>query len=427
MVRRSGYRVRSWSRIVFFAVLVLTLSAGGILWASGYLDDFLYGVGLTEKTDDPEGFKGRVNILLLGTDARKGEKMARTDTIMLASVDTEKKLVSILSIPRDTRVRIPGHGYEKINSATLYGGPSLAMRTISELLGIRVNSYVMMDYHGFKEIVDSLGGVTMDVKERMYHHDPQDGGAYTIDLRPGVQRLDGSKALQFVRYRGYALGDIERTGQQQEFVSALVKEVMQPSTVVKLPSMVASFSRAVETNLSFMEMQRLAFTAAKMTDASLLTQTLPGKFLNYDGGSYWEVDSEQARIVIASMYEGRAADKVVLGEKTVVSTDSQGLQDKPVSGQTSQTGVVKDAKTGTTSSGTTTGNTAPTSSKSSSTTSSKVTKTTTGSGTSSVDKNNVEPVAPDPPDQKDVEDTSPIVIIKSGSEQDIVIKTSPGL
>lgn len=411
MVRRSGYRVRSWPRIVFIASLLLTLSAGGILWASGYLDDFLYGVGITDKTDDPEGFKGRVNVLLLGTDARKGEKMARTDTIMLASVDTEKKLVSVLSIPRDTRVNIPGHGYEKINSATLYGGPSLAMRTVSDLLGIRVNSYVMMDYHGFKEIVDSLGGVTMDVKERMYHHDPQDSGAYTIDLRPGVQRLDGNKALQFVRYRGYALGDIERTGQQQEFISALVKEVMQPATVVKLPSMVASFSRAVETNLSFMEMQRLAFTAVKMTDASLLTQTLPGKFLNYDGGSYWEVDSEQARMVIARMYEGRAADKVVLGEKTVVSTDSQVIQDKPVSGQT---------KNGNTGSGTTTGTTAPTGSKSSPTTSSKGAKTTTGSGTSSEDKNNSEPTEDTeevlPQDQKAVEDTSPVVIIKSGTE-----------
>lgn len=323
MRRKSGYRLKSKVRLVFFVVLALTLLAGGAMYALGFLDETLYDAGITstppEITDD---FDGQINILALGVDARKGENMARTDTMMLLSVDTQKNLMSVFSIPRDTRVYIAGHGYEKINSASLYGGPELAMKTVSDLLGVRINKYVMTNFEGFKDIVDSLGGVTIDVKQRMYHYDPEDGGIYTIDLKPGVQRLDGKKALQYVRYRGYALGDIDRTEQQQRFLSALAHEVLQPSTVVKLPSLAVSVYKTVDTNLSISEMTRLARTASKLTNANIVAQTLPGKFLDYDGVSYWEVDPNQARLAIADVLEGRSGDKVVLGQ-TTVNTGSQ--------------------------------------------------------------------------------------------------------
>lgn len=317
-MRKSGYKLRNRARLVFIVVLGLTLLTGGGLYALGFLDDLLYNAGITDTLpESKDASVDRINILALGVDARKGEDMARTDTMMLCSVDTEKNLMSVLSIPRDTRVYIPGHGYEKINSATLYGGPDLAMETVSDLLGIRINKYVMTNFEGFEDIVDSLGGVTIDVKQRMYHHDPQDGGIYTIDLRPGVQRLDGKKALQYVRYREYALGDIDRTEQQQKFITALAREVLQPASVVKLPSLAVSIYKAVDTNLSLSEMTRLAQSARKLTNANIVSQTLPGKFLNLDGGSYWEVDPSQARLVIAGIMEGRAADKVVLGQTTI--------------------------------------------------------------------------------------------------------------
>lgn len=341
-MRKSGYKLKSRARLVFVIVLALTLLAGGGLYALGFLDELLYDMRITdtlpESKDDVEE---RINILALGVDAREGENKARTDTMMLCSVDTEKNLMSVLSIPRDTRVYIPGHGYEKINSATLYGGPDLAMKTVSDLLGIKINKYVLTDFQGFEDIVDSLGGVTMDIKQRMYHYDPQDGGIYTIDLRPGEQRLDGKKALQYVRYRGYALGDIDRTEHQQKFMAALSREVLQPSTVVKLPSLAISIYKAVDTNLSLSEMTRLAQSARKLTNANIVSQTLPGKFLNLDGGSYWEVDPNEARLVIAGIMEGRAADKVVLGTKTVNtgSKASEGVDSggviPPLSGQES--------------------------------------------------------------------------------------------
>lgn len=355
------YRLKKRARFVFVVFFALTLLVGGGLWASGLIDDHLYKWGLVDIPENPDAFKGRLNVLVMGLDTRKGENMARADTIMLCSVDTEKNIMSILSIPRDTRVRIPGHGWEKINSATVYGGPSLAMKVVSDLLGIRVDNYVMTDYEGFKQIINALGGVTIDIKERMYHEDPEDGGIYTIDLKPGVQRLNGDKALQYVRYRGYALGDISRVETQQKFLSALVKEVLQPSTVVRLPSLIVSTYKAVDTNLSLLNMKKLAVAASKMTSANLLTQTLPGKFLNLDGASYWEPDPSLTRQVIAGIYEGRVTvGKAVQGETTVVTTDNsppdgQKAEGKVVPGQPGQAGGVKDPKTGTSGTSTQTG------------------------------------------------------------------------
>lgn len=346
------YRLKKRARFVFILFFILTLLVGGGLWASGLLHEALYHVGLADVPEKPDAFKGRLNVLVMGMDTRKGESVARADTIMLCSVDTEKNIMSILSIPRDTRVKIPGHGWEKINSATVFGGPSLAMKVVSDLLGIRVDNYVMTDYEGFKEIVDSLGGVTIDIKERMYHHDPEDGGIYTIDLKPGVQRLNGEKALQYVRFRGYALGDIGRAETQQKFLSALIKEVLQPSTVVKLPSLMVSTYKAVDTNLSLLNMKKLAVTASKMTNANLLTQTLPGKFLEVDGASYWEHDPYLTGQVMAGIYEGRVTvGKAVQGETTIVTTDTPGQEDeknqgKVVPGEPGQSGGVRDSKPG---------------------------------------------------------------------------------
>ncbi len=328
MYRQPRYRLKRKVRFFFIAIVLLSLMAGGVLWAAGFFDNL--DVPFVSDLPEPDAYEGRINVLVIGTDTRNGEEIARADTIMLCSVDTEKNLISILSIPRDTRVNIPGHGYDKINSSTIYGGPSMAMKTVSNLLGIRINKYAMIDYKGFKNLVDALGGVTMNVEQRMYHYDPDDGGAYTIDLYPGVQKLDGNKALQFVRYRSYALGDIQRAEQQQKFLTALIKEVLQPSTVVKLPSIVLSTYKDVKTNLSLNEIRKLAVAAKNMTDSTVQTQTLPGKFLNYNGISYWEADPVQTRYVVAAMMEGQIANsKVVLGEETINTRKTEDNIEQP--------------------------------------------------------------------------------------------------
>ncbi len=320
--RRPRYRLKSKVRLIILFLCMLLITAGGYLWANDLLPfGFSEEGGLViNKPVEDEAYQGRKNILLLGMDAREGETKARTDTIMLASIDTEKNQLAVVSIPRDTRVEIPGHGTEKINSTTLYGGPELAMETVSKLVGVPVEDYVLTNYEGFKEIIDTLGGVTIDVEKRMYHYDPQDGGIYTINLKPGVQRLDGEKALQYVRYRGYELGDISRTEHQQKFLAALTKEAMQAGTVLKLPKLLPKINDAVGTNISFTEMVKLANAARKMTEANIVSQTLPGTFLDYKGVSYWSVDPDQAQLMVARLFEGVKSDKVVQGSTVVASS-----------------------------------------------------------------------------------------------------------
>lgn len=299
---------------------MLCLAGGGYLLA-GHL-----GLGWPELPAGPENNEAQASqppesftVLLLGTDARPGEKVGRTDSIIVANVDGEKKRIALLSIPRDTRVEIPGHGTDKINAAAVYGGPALTCETVSNLIGMPVQYYALARWEGFKNIVDVLGGVTIDVERNMYHYDSSDGREYAINLRKGVQRLDGDKALQYVRFRGDALGDIGRTERQLKFLKALAAEVMKPSTLVKLPRLVPEINKSVETNMGFKQMLALAQAARYFDQAEIVTQTLPGRFLDLRGVSYWYVDPAQAHEVALALFEEGRVTQVVQG-----STVSEG-------------------------------------------------------------------------------------------------------
>lgn len=299
----------------------------------------------------------RLNVLLLGIDARQGETMARADTMILASIDPKSKQMALLSIPRDTRVNIPGYGWDKINSTSVYGGPELSMTVASNLLGIPIKHYVLTNFSGFKDIVDALGGVTLEVDRDMYHWDNEDGGIYEINLKKGVQRLDGEKALQFVRYREYFMGDIDRTKQQQKFLVALVKEILQPGTIVKLPRLIPEINRYVTTNLNLSDLYTLASAARNLGSHNIVSQTLPGRPIDVNGGSYWGVDPAEARQMVAQLFNGEVPTNVVL------TTPLKGLPVQPKTEDTSpqqtdkdedkqdRTGTETTAKPGTGSSG----------------------------------------------------------------------------
>ncbi|NPV93444.1 MAG: LCP family protein [Firmicutes bacterium] len=250
------------------------------------------GTDEQQRDDQP----GRINILLLGMDARPGEDKARTDTIILASIDRDTKKVALVSIPRDSRVQIPGHGWDKINAAYLIGGPAMTQKIVGDLLGIPVPYYMVTNFQGFQGIVDTLGGVEINVEKRMYY--PDEG----IDLKPGLQRLNGKDALGYVRYRYDPLGDITRTERQQKFLTALAKEAVQMKTVTKLPKLIPQLKENVNTNLGFSDMLFLAQVAASIDPSNIATQTLPGDFLNIDGASYWEPDRVKAKTVVAELF-----------------------------------------------------------------------------------------------------------------------------
>lgn len=297
---------RKTSFVICCLLLLMILAGCGML-----LKDML-PIKPADITSIIEPKPDRLNVLLLGIDAREGETAARTDTMILASVDQKSKQVALLSIPRDTRVSIPGYGMDKINSASAYGGPELSTKVVSQLLGTSVKYYVMVNFSGFKDIVDALGGVTLDVEQNMYHWDDTDNYAYEINLKKGVQRLDGDKALQYVRYRDYPMGDIDRTESQQKFLVALGREMLQPSTIPKLPNLITEINRYVKTNMPASDLYKLATASKNMENGNFIAQTLPGRPLDINGGSYWGVDPAEAKQVLAKLFKGETETNVVL-------------------------------------------------------------------------------------------------------------------
>ncbi|MHB8986252.1 MAG: LCP family protein [Eubacteriales bacterium] len=335
---RKVRRLRRKTPLIVFSLVLLALVAAGCVMAKSWFfpnDDASPSSIVGGEVKDK-----RLNVLLLGIDAREGEDMARTDTIILASVDTKTKQMALLSIPRDTRVQIPGHGWDKINSASAYGGPELTMRVVSSLLDVPIRYYVLANFSGFKNIVDALGGVTINVDQNMYHEDEEYGYEYQINLSQGVQRLNGDKALQYVRYRGYVSGDIERTQNQQKFLMALAHEMMQPGTILKLPSLAPEIYRYVKTNLPPGEIYKMAMAAKKLEGTKMLAQTLPGRNLSIDEGSYWGVDPAEARLALVKLLNGETVDVVadtplnpwVVGVSSFDPAPNQAVEEKPPAG-----------------------------------------------------------------------------------------------
>lgn len=213
------------------------------------------------ETVQPPKWEGTepVNILLMGVDARgvkKGE-VPRSDTMLVASLDPVKKKFYVFSILRDTYVSIPEHGKERINTAITHG-PNTAMQTVSDLLGIPIQYYVYTDFQGFIKLVDAVGGVDYEVEKDMVYKTKADGPEYDIDLKKGFQHLDGSMALQYVRFRHDATSDFTRTERQRGFLKAVADKVISTTAIIKLPSILAEVTPFIDTNLTTSDMWKLA-------------------------------------------------------------------------------------------------------------------------------------------------------------------------
>jgi len=302
--------VRNAIKLLLMAATFVVVIASGFV---GYKLFFESGKmmpddGLLDSTND--GFKNRVSILLIGADQRPEQKKFSTDSIILASVDPETKRTSLLSIPRDTRVALSGHGHVKINEIVAFKDLSTLQSTVEELTGEEIAGYVQTNFRGFKEIIDTLGGIEVNVEKDMYYETGDEEDGY-INLRKGEQRLDGSKALQYARFRHDALADISRTARQQVVLKAVAKEMFRLSTIPKLPFLVPQVMDAVNTNLSSKDIFTLAKVAVGFNSSNVISQTLPGTFLDLDGVSYWNVDPIEVKKVVENLFQGKTTDKVI--------------------------------------------------------------------------------------------------------------------
>lgn len=223
--------------------------------------------------------KRKLTILLVGADENRDNRkrvvdtMARTDTIVVVQVDFVNQHLHALSIPRDTLVRIPRHGWGKINSAHALGGPRLLVETVSQLLGnLQIEEVIILSYKAFEEAVDALGGVTIEVEKRMRYHD--NWGDLHVDLQPGVQHLNGKQALGYVRYR-HSDSDFHRIERQQKFMRAVKERLRDPSVWMRAPQVLAAGLRHTRTTMEFEQLLALALFARQLSDEQIRTETLP--------------------------------------------------------------------------------------------------------------------------------------------------------
>ncbi len=288
--------------MVAFLCLVLFLLAGGAAY-------IWYGGSTSLNKIRPIGglifSHHKINILVLGVDERSGD-VGRSDTMFVVTVDSATNEAALLSVPRDTRVKIPGYGWDKINHAYALGREKLSQRSVEDLLGIPVDYHVIIDFAAFAKIVDAVGGVDINVEKRMYYSDPYDN--LVIDLKPGLQHMDGKAAIQYVRYRGED-GDIGRIERQQKFVRAMLERVTSPAIVTRVPAIISEVSAAVRTNMTTGEMLNMAKLLNDAHKKELKSDMVPGRPAYIRDISYWLPDIVALREHIAHIQGGSLTGK----------------------------------------------------------------------------------------------------------------------
>ncbi len=210
---------------------------------------------------------GVVNVVLLGSDQRPYEGGHRTDTIMIASLDPQARTVTLLSIPRDLYVYIPGWRVDRINVADVRGGPELVKETILYNLGIRIDRWARVNFSGFVAAVNALGGVDVQVTGYLYDR----CGKTYYSYRPGTTvHMDGWTALCYVRMRK-ASGDFDRLRRQQEVIQAIFNRLISLDGLSRVPDLYAQFSRLVQTDITLDAVLPLVPLAAHVsTDPSAI-------------------------------------------------------------------------------------------------------------------------------------------------------------
>lgn len=205
-----------------------------------------------------------LDVLVLGLDARQGEgALTRADSVMLVGVDPARLRVSVLSIPRDVFIEVPNYGLQRINTINMLGeqeaagrGPTLLADAVEQSFGVRAERYVRLDFAGFVELVDAVGGIAVDVERTIIDdaYPTDDGGTTSIRFESGLQYLDGERALQYARTR-HADDDYQRAERQQQVMSALVGRLANP---LHWPAALDVLRRRVDSNLSLFDLLALS-------------------------------------------------------------------------------------------------------------------------------------------------------------------------
>ncbi|MEZ7126232.1 LCP family protein [Nonomuraea sp. AD125B] len=308
-------------KIIAAALVALLVTGIGLLF---WVNSRLTGIeGVLDpyegRPDDTPG----TNWLLVGSDSRKGlsaaqrKKLAtgravgqRTDSMMLLHIPDSGDRPTLVSLPRDSAVTIPGRGRDKLNSAYAFGGPKLLVRTVETVTGLHIDNYMEIGFAGFVDIVDAVGGVEINVRAAV--DDPKAG----LKLKKGTQVLNGSQALGYVRTRkGGALPDFERTKRQRQFLGAVVKKAASPGVLINpftsIPlAMSATDAVEVDTDTGVFDMLSLGLS---MGD-SPVTTVVPfgGEEAVASGGTAIKWDRTKAVALFDALKEDKPVPKEVI-------------------------------------------------------------------------------------------------------------------
>jgi polyisoprenyl-teichoic acid--peptidoglycan teichoic acid transferase len=294
-----------WKRLLLGGVLVIFAAAGATAVAAFHEVDKVVtalelgpelrlGKERLAETDPGEP----QTLMILGSDRRprnnvEGAGGARSDTIMLVRLDPDKDATAIMSLPRDLKVEIPGHGTDKINAAYEVGGPKLTLATVKAVTGLPINHVVNVAFEGFWRAVNAVGCVYVDIDRRYFN----DSAAYAyIDVQPGYQRMCGRKALQYVRFR-HEDTDIVRAARQQDFLRQAKQQIAASDLIEKRDRLVTIFGRNTSTDTAL----RSRAEVLRLLKLALFSATQPIREVRFQGAigpSYVESTPEQMQAMV---------------------------------------------------------------------------------------------------------------------------------
>lgn len=343
MKKKKKKNLKFYFSLLLILILVSLAGAGGYIYynlsnlskKSTNSEKILKPIEVNKKTDS-------VNILVMGVDiGTVGSKNAsdpkRTDTMILMHYNPKEKKATLVSIPRDTMVRIDGKR-QKINAAHAISGVKGAIDAVQELLNTTVNYYAKVDYSGFREVIDSMGGIDMKINNKMDYDD--DTQNLHIHFKKGeTVHLDGKKAEEFFRWRknndgtGLAEGDIGRIQNQHIFIQKVIQKLKSPTNIPKIPGIVSTITKYVETNMDADSILAYGYDMLKIDKDNIKTYTLQGAPKYVGGISYFVYDKNKNKEVLSELRKNdtdnsNVADKSSLKVSILNGTGVNGLAKK---------------------------------------------------------------------------------------------------
>lgn len=311
--------------LITISVILVLLLVGTIGFSYMYLSSMKTNSRDINLEASPVKGKEAVNFLITGVDIGNAETGAdnaaqRTDTIMVVSYDQSAKTIKVTSVPRDTKIKINGKN-AKINSAVPVGGAKYLADSIKDMLGININYYMQVDYAAFRSIIDAIGGVDVNVENKMDYDDAAQN--LHIHFNKGTQHLNGQKAEEFFRWRknndgtGFAEGDIGRIKAQHSFIEAVVEKLKAKKTIFKLPVILKAIAKNTKTNMSASEIIKYGTAALKVNKSNISMNTIKGTSMYIGGVSYF-------------VYDSNSSNKTVSDNKTTKTTTSVNIKNLKV-------------------------------------------------------------------------------------------------